>query len=90
MFKIDNWGIKLSGNFEQEVTLFENTNKVLAVKDGNVIAILWKVPNGLPRIESYNIAIAINEKEHIICLCPKMTLDEILECEARIKEINNT
>lgn len=90
MFKIDNWEIELSTSFESPVTLFENSNKVIAVQKGNIIAVFWKVPNGLMRIDSYGVAIAFNETKHIIHLAPKMTLDEILIREVELEKTNNT
>lgn len=90
MFKIDNWEIGLSTGFEPPVTLFENTNKVIAIQNNNVIAVLWKIPNGVPRIDAHNVSIAISEKDHVIHLGPTMTLDEIIEREAELLKISNT
>lgn len=88
MFNIAGWEIVVDDTFEPSVFLFKNSNKIVAVQNSEVIAVIWEVPAGLPRIESNNIAIVISENDHIITLRPQNTLKEIFDYEEKI--FNNT
>jgi len=88
MFRIGNWEIKVDYS-EETIVLFQNSNKIVAVHNGTIVAIIWEVPAGFPRIESSNVAIVIDEKEHIISLRPKLTLEAIFDYESRYESSSN-
>ena len=90
MLKVADWEIKVGNDFENQVVLFENLNKVIAVQCGKIIAIIWEVTAGMPRIEADNIAFVIDGETKSIFLKPQKTLDYILEYESKQKSTHNS
>lgn len=81
MYKIANWEVKIGKTLKNKITLYENSKHIVAVRDGQVVAIIRAVDDNSPRIEATNIGIFISETEHAIYLTEKMDLEEVKDYE---------
>ncbi|WP_333595776.1 hypothetical protein [Anaerospora hongkongensis] len=83
MYKIANWEVKIGKSLNNKLTFYENSKHIIAMRDGQVVAIIRAVNDDSPRIEATNIAIFISEKEHAIYLNEIMSLNEVVDYEQK-------